>query len=452
MNVINETIERLKKSNCESDTTFFQAVQEVLHSIKPVLQRDAKYNQYRIVERLTTPDRIFKFKVVWMDDKQNIQVNTGYRVQFNNALGPYKGGLRFHPSVNAGILQFLGFEQIFKNALTGLQIGGGKGGSDFDPKGKSDNEIMNFCKAFMLELHKYIGPSIDIPAGDIGVGAREIGYLFGAYKKLKGTFEGILTGKPYEMGGSLIRPEATGYGVVYFTDEMLKKADIYDGFKNKICTVSGAGNVAMFTIEKLYAMGATPVSCSDSQGTIYDSNGVDLELLKEIKLHKRQSLKEYIKVHKDAVYTKVENYPEGGHAAWQIPCHCAFPCATQNELTLVDAKALQANGCISITEGANMPSTPEAVAYILKSNMLFAPAKAANAGGVAVSQLEMSQNAGKIKWSAAKVESMLEHIMRNICTEVHKTAIEYDVAGNYVDGANILSFKKVADAMIHEGM
>ena len=451
MSISNETIEKIRRSNCATDDTFFQAVEEVLESIKPVLDSDPIYERHSIVDRLTTPDREFKFKVVWMDDNQNIQVNTGYRVQFNNALGPYKGGLRFHPSVNSGILKFLGFEQIFKNSLTGLPIGGGKGGSDFDPKGKSDFEIMKFCSSFMTELHKYIGPRIDVPAGDIGVGAREIGYLFGEYKKITSSYEGILTGKPYMFGGSLMRPEATGYGCVYFTDEMLKFAG-KDGFKDRICTVSGAGNVALHTIEKLYALGAKPVTCTDSRGTIYDSRGVNLELLKELKLVRRVSLEEYCAVHSEAIYTKVEDYPAGGHEVWNIPCDCAFPSATQNELTKVDAQNLVDNGCISVSEGANMPSTPTAIQIIQDNGVLFAPAKAANAGGVAVSEFEMSQNASMTKWTYEKVDKMLEQTMRAICKRVHLTAEEYGVAGNYVDGANIAGFKRVADAMIAEGI
>ncbi|HIP55742.1 MAG TPA: NADP-specific glutamate dehydrogenase [Arcobacter sp.] len=451
MNFLEETINRIKKSNCSTDGTFFQAVEEVLESIQPVLDANPIYARHSIVKRLTTPDREFKFKVVWMDDNQNIQVNTGYRVQFNNALGPYKGGLRFHPSVNNGILKFLGFEQIFKNSLTGLPIGGGKGGSDFDPKGKSDFEIMKFCSAFMTELHKYIGPRIDVPAGDIGVGAREIGYLFGEYKKITSSYEGILTGKPFMFGGSLMRPEATGYGCVYFTDEMLKFAGLAD-FKDRVCTVSGAGNVALHTIEKLYALGAKPVSCTDSKGTIYDPRGVDLELLKDLKLNKRVSLEEYCTINSDAIYTKVEDYPEGGHAVWNIPCDCAFPSATQNELTLIDAQNLVKNACVSVSEGANMPSTPEAIHLMQKNGILFAPAKAANAGGVAVSEFEMSQNASMSKWTYEKVDKMLEQTMRAICKRVHLTAEEYGMDGNYVHGANIAGFKKVADAMIAEGI
>ena len=451
MNKTTQTIDNIKKSNCTTDTTFFQAVEEVIDSLKPVLDAHPEYDRHSIIERLTTPDREFKFKVTWLDDNQNIMVNTGYRVQFNNALGPYKGGLRFHPSVNSGILKFLGFEQILKNSLTGLPIGGGKGGSDFDPKGKSDFEIMKFCSAYMTELHKYIGSRIDVPAGDIGVGAREIGYLFGEYKKVTSSYDGILTGKPFMFGGSLMRPEATGYGVVYFSDEMLKYAG-KAGFKDRVCTVSGSGNVAIHTIEKLYAMGAKPVSCSDSRGTIYDSRGINLEYLKELKFKKRGSLEEYVKDHSDAVYTKVEDYPKDGHAVWEIPTECAFPCATQNELTANDAKKLVKNGCISVSEGANMPSTPEAIKIIQDSGLLFAPAKAANAGGVAVSEFEMSQNASMLKWSYEDVDKLLETTMRAICKRVHLTAKEYGVEGNYVDGANIAGFKKVADAMIAEGI
>ncbi len=451
MSVSNEIIEKIKNSNCSSDETFFQAVKEVLDSLKPVLDSDPIYKRHSIVERLITPDREFKFKVAWMDDNQNIKVNTGYRIQFNNALGPYKGGLRFHPSVNTGILKFLGFEQILKNSLTGLPIGGGKGGSDFDPKGKSNFEVMRFCSAYMTELHKYIGPRVDVPAGDIGVGAREIGYLFGEYKKITSSYEGILTGKPFMFGGSLLRPEATGYGCVYFTDEMLKYAG-KEGFKDRVCAISGAGNVAIHTIEKLYNLGAKPVTCSDSKGTIYDSRGIDLPLLKEIKLQKRASLEEYILTNSDAIYTKVEDYPKGGHEVWNIPCDCAFPSATQNELTGLDAKNLIENGCISISEGANMPSTPEAIKLFKENNILFAPAKAANAGGVTVSEFEMSQNASMSKWTYEHLDEMLEKTMRSLCKRIHLTAIDYGVEGNYEDGANIAGFKRVADAMIAEGI
>ncbi len=447
-------IAKLKNENCAEDDVFFQAMEEVLLSILPLFKSDEIYRESEknaIVRRLITPDRVIKFKVAWLDDNNEAQVNTGYRVQFNNALGPYKGGLRFHPSVNEGILKFLGFEQILKNALTGLPLGGAKGGSDFDPKGKSDFEVMKFCSAFMTELHKYIGPRTDVPAGDIGVGAREIGYLFGEYKKITSAFEGVLTGKPFFFGGSLMRPEATGYGVIYFTQKMLELEGKED-LKEKICTVSGAGNVALHAIEKLQQLGAIPVTCTDSKGTIYDPRGVNLELLKELKLEKRVSLETYCKTHSEAKYIPVSDYPEGGHAVWDIPCYAAFPCATQNELTAIDAKNLVKNGCQSVTEGANMPSTTEAVHIMLKSDMCLAPAKAANAGGVAVSGFEMSQNAAMIKWSFEEVDEKLKATMEDICENVASTAKEYGVEGNYVDGANIAGFKRVADAMMAEGI
>jgi len=445
-------IAKLKNENCAEDDVFFQAMEEVLLSILPLFESDEVYTQNKrnaIIRRLITPDRVIKFKVTWFDDNQEVQVNTGYRVQFNNALGPYKGGLRFHPSVNEGILKFLGFEQILKNALTGLPIGGGKGGSDFDPRGRSDFEIMKFCTAFMKELYQYIGPRIDVPAGDIGVGGREIGYLFSEYKKLTHSFEGVLTGKPDFFGGSLMRPEATGYGVVYFTRRMLE-LEGKETVEGKICTVSGAGNVALHAIEKLQEFGAIPVTCTDSKGTIYDERGVDLDLLKELKLKRRVSLDVYTETHPEAQYIPVSEYPEGGHAVWNIPCYAAFPCATQNELTAVDAKNLIKNGCVSVTEGANMPSTKDAVHIMLESNMCLAPAKAANAGGVATSAFEMSQNASMDKWTFDEVDAKLEAVMNNICENVAATAKEYGVAGNYVDGANIAGFKKVADAMMSE--
>jgi len=447
-------IAKLKNENCAEDDVFFQAMEEVLLSIFPLFKSDEIYDRNAknaIVRRLIIPDRVIKFKVTWMDDNNNIQVNRGFRIQFNNALGPYKGGLRFHPSVNEGVLKFLGFEQILKNALTGLPLGGAKGGSDFDPKGKSDFEIMKFCTAFMTELHRYIGPRIDVPAGDIGVGAREIGYLFGTYKKITSSFEGVLTGKPAFFGGSLMRPEATGYGVIYFTAKMLE-LEGKENLKDKICTVSGAGNVALHAIEKLQHLGAIAVTCTDSKGTIYDARGVDLPLLKKLKLEQRVSLEEYIKTHTEAKYIPVSEYPEGGHAVWNIPCFAAFPCATQNELTLVDANNLIKNGCQSVSEGANMPSTTEAVHTMLESDMCLAPAKAANAGGVAVSGFEMSQNAAMQKWTFEEVDVKLKATMEEICENVSATAKEYGVEGNYVDGANIAGFKRVADAMIAEGI
>mgnify|MGYP002630476880 FL=1 len=451
MSIAEEEIKKFEKGGCEENDVFYQAMEEVIYSIAPLLESDEKYAKNAVLERLIVPDRILKFKVTWFDDNQNIKVNSGFRVQFNNSLGPYKGGLRFHPSVNEGILKFLGFEQILKNSLTGLPLGGAKGGSDFDPKGKSDFEVMKFCSAFMTELHKYIGPRIDIPAGDIGVGAREIGFLFGEYKKITSSYEGVLTGKPYMFGGSLARPEATGYGVVYFTEKMLE-IEKQEPLKGKICTVSGSGNVALHAIEKLHQIGAIAVSCSDSGGTLYDSRGVDVELLKDLKLVRRLSLTEYLKTHPDAKYTPASEYKEDCHAVWDIPCYAAFPCATQNELSETDAQNLIANGCVSVSEGANMPSTPDAINLLLSHKVCFAPAKAANAGGVVVSSFEMSQNAAMAKWTFDEVDEKLKMTMQQICTRVALTAKDYGVEGNYVDGANIAGFKKVADAMIAEGI
>ncbi|WP_321777682.1 NADP-specific glutamate dehydrogenase [Sulfurimonas sp.] len=451
MSLAEEKIKKFESVSSEQDAIFFQAMEEVIYSIAPLLESCDIYKKNSILDRLVVPDRIFKFKVTWLNDQNEIMVNTGYRVQFNNALGPYKGGLRFHPSVNEGILKFLGFEQILKNALTGLPIGGAKGGSDFDPKGKSDFEVMKFCSSFMTELHKYIGPRIDVPAGDIGVGAREIGYLFGEYKKITSSFEGVLTGKPFMFGGSLMRPEATGYGVIYFTQTMLEMEN-KESLEGKICTVSGAGNVAIHAIEKLLHIGAIPVSCSDSRGTIYDTRGIDLALLKEIKLEKRGSLEEYVKTFPEAKYIPVNDYPQGAHAVWDIPCYAAFPCATQNELNELDAQNLIVNGCVSVSEGANMPSTPTAISNFLSHKVCFAPAKAANAGGVAVSEFEMAQNASMSHWTFEEVDTKLKNVMQQICKRVALTAKDYGVEGNYVDGANIAGFKKVADAMIAEGI
>ncbi|MFZ9659557.1 MAG: NADP-specific glutamate dehydrogenase [Arcobacteraceae bacterium] len=451
MSIITETIERIKLSNCATDSTFFQAVREVLESINPLIEADPKYQENSIIKRLVVPDRQIQFKVSWLDDKNEIQVNNGYRIQFNNALGPYKGGLRFHPSVNSGILKFLGFEQILKNSLTGVAIGGAKGGSDFDPKGKSDREVMKFCRSFMEELYKYIGATVDVPAGDIGVGAREIGYLYGAYKSFTSKSEGSLTGKPLFFGGSLMRTEATGYGVVYFASEMLK-IEKKSTLENKICTVSGSGNVAIYTIEKLRQLGAIPVTCSDSTGFVYDKNGIDSELLKVLKFQKRTSLEEYKKTYHHAVFTKIEDYQEDSHGVWSIPCFAAFPCATQNELTEIDAQNLIANGVQIVTEGANMPTTPEATVLFQKEGILFAPAKAANAGGVAVSGFEMSQNASMDTWTTEHVDSKLKETMRQISQNVSQTASFYGHDKNYVIGANIAGFKKVADAMIAEGI
>jgi len=451
MNFIEKTLTLLKKSNCPSDSNFFQAVKEVLESIEPLIKSNPKYEKYSIIEQLITPNRQIQFKVCWFDDKGKVQVNNAYRIQFNNALGPYKGGLRFHPSVNSDILKFLAFEQIFKNSLTGLQIGGAKGGSDFNPKGKSDSEIMRFCKAFMLELYKYIGARVDVPAGDIGVGSREIGYLYGAYKQLTSSYEGVLTGKPEFLGGSLLRPQATGYGVVYFTRKLLELT-ANETLEGKICTVSGSGNVAIYTIEKLTEMGATVVSCSDSHGSIYDKRGLHLELLKEIKFEKRGSLEEYANAYPSVEYVKVEDYPKDGHYVWTIPSYVAIPCATQNEVTLNDAKILAKNKTTILVEGANMPSTADAMQFLQKSDVIFAPAKAANAGGVAVSEFEMAQNASMQKYSSEKVDQMLKDTMENICENIHSTAIRCNVEGNYVDGANIAGFQRVADAMIAQGI
>ena len=428
---------------------FYQASEEVLHTLLPLLEEEPKYIEHNILRRIVIPERTIIFRVVWIDDGGRPQTNLGYRVQFSSSLGPYKGGLRFHPSVNLGIIKFLGFEQIFKNALTGLSIGGAKGGSNFDPKGKSDNEVMRFTQAFMNELYRHIGQTHDVPAGDIGVGAREIGYLFGQYKKLTGRFEGILPGKNLRGGGSNTRTEATGYGSVYFAENILNQNGME--IKGKTCTVSGAGNVAIYTIEKLRSMGAVPVTCSDSKGTIHHPSGINVETLKAIKEVGRGSLEEYAKLHTDATYIPLHSYPEGGHAVWSVPCDVAFPSATQNELTLVDAKNLVKNGCKLVNEGANMPTTPDAIAYLQEHGVFFGPAKAANAGGVAVSQLEMAQNASMEHWSFAEVDAKLYEIMRNIFRTAHHTAEAYGSPGNLMVGANIAGFKKVADAMIDQG-
>ena len=428
---------------------FYQASEEVLHSLVPLLEKDDRYLKYNILERIVVPERSIIFRVNWVDDAGVIQTNLGYRVQFNSSIGPYKGGLRFHPSVNLGIVKFLGFEQIFKNALTGLQIGGAKGGSNFDPKGKSDNEIMRFCQAFMSELYKHIGNQKDVPAGDIGVGAREIGYLFGQYKKLTGEFEGVLTGKGINWGGSQARKQATGYGSVYFAENFLAMYE--KDLKGKICAVSGSGNVATYTIEKLYDFGALPVTCSDSKGMIYHKSGIDLALLKSVKEVAHDSLEAYAALHPDAEYIAVADYPENGHAVWHIPCEIAFPSATQNELTLTDAKALVKNGCFLINEGANMPTTPEAVRYLKEHHILYAPGKAANAGGVATSQLEMSQNASMQQWGFEEVDIKLRLIMKNIFKTAYETSVEFGCEGDLLVGANIAGFRKVADSMIDQG-
>jgi len=445
---IEEILEYIKESSPGQDE-FYQATQEVLYSLKPLLDSDKRYLEQNILDRIVVPERTIIFRINWIDDAGKIQTNVGYRVQFNSAIGPYKGGLRFHPSVNLGIVKFLGFEQIFKNSLTGLQIGGAKGGSNFNPKGKSDNEIMKFCQAFMSELYKHIGKHKDVPAGDIGVGAREIGFLFGQYKKLTGEFEGVLTGKGLNWGGSKARKEATGYGSVYFAENFL---NVYEKtLKGKRCAVSGSGNVAIYTIEKLYELGAIPISCSDSRGTIYHKDGINLKALKAIKEIHHASLEEYATVDCECTYIPVAHYPKGGHAVWHLACDVAFPSATQNELTVIDAQKLKENGCILINEGANMPTTAEALEFIRESEMLFSPGKAANAGGVATSQLEMSQNASMAQWSFKEVDMKLQTIMKNIFTTAYNTSKEFGLEGDLVTGANIAGFRKVADSMIEQG-
>ncbi len=443
MSYVDEVLERVIAKN-PAEPEFHQAVKEVLNSLRPVIEANEEvYRKEALLERLTEPDRQFKFRVPWVDDKGQVQVNTGYRVQFNNSIGPYKGGLRLHPSVNLGIIKFLGFEQIFKNSLTGLPIGGGKGGSDFDPKGKSDREIMAFCQSFMTELCKYIGADTDVPAGDIGTGAREIGYMFGQFKRIRGTYEGVLTGKGLTYGGSLARTEATGYGLLYFTEEMLKSngSDI----KGKTVCVSGSGNVAIYATEKAQQLGAKVVTVSDSTGWVYDPEGIDVALLKEVKEVKRARLTEYAAARPSAQYHE-------GRGVWTIKCDVALPCATQNELLLEDAKALVANGCMAVAEGANMPTTLEATEYLQQNKVLFAPGKAANAGGVATSALEMSQNSERLSWTFEEVDSKLKNIMVNIFHNLDDAAKRYGKEGDYVAGANIAGFEKVANAMMAQGV
>ena len=449
MSYAQRVIEGLKQKYA-SEPVFLQAVEEVLMTLQPLLDKDAKYEKYKILERITEPERIISFRVEWVDDKGEIQVNRGYRVQYNSAIGPYKGGLRFHPSVNLGILKFLGFEQIFKNSQTGLAIGGGKGGSDFDPKGKSETEVMRFCQAFMTELHRHIGATIDVPAGDIGVGGREVGYMFGQFKRLTRSYEGVLTGKNLLFGGSLARTEATGYGAVYFAQNMLE--DRGESLEGKVCAVSGAGNVATYCCEKLLQLGAKPVTVSDSRGMIYDPEGIKVDVLKQVKEVERASLTRYAELVPTAKHTPVAEYPEGRNAVWSVSCFAAFPCATQNELNLADAKALLANGCKCVAEGANMPSTLEAVHAFLEAGIAYGPAKAANAGGVATSQLEMQQNAGMQSWTFETVDGKLKDIMGNIYKNAAETAKEFGQPGNLVLGANIAGFRKVADAMIAQGV
>ena len=443
MAYVDEIIDLIVKENPD-EPEFHQAVKEVLESLRVVIEEnEEQYRKDALLERLVNPERQIKFRVPWIDDNGQVQVNTGYRVQFNSAIGPYKGGLRFHPSVNVGIIKFLGFEQIFKNSLTGLPIGGGKGGSNFDPKGKSDREIMAFCQSFMTELSKHIGADTDVPAGDIGVGGREIGYLFGQYKRLRNLYEGVLTGKGLTFGGSLARTEATGYGLLYFANAMLKANG--ETLEGKTVIMSGAGNVAIYAIEKAIQLGAKPVTCSDSTGWIYDPEGIDVELLKEIKEVRRERLTAYAEARPSAEYHE-------GKGVWTIKADVAFPCATQNELDIDDAKTLVENGVIAVAEGANMPTTLEATNYLIENGVLFSPGKASNAGGVATSALEMSQNSQRLSWTFEEVDGRLKTIMEDIFANVDAAAKDYGFEKNYVVGANIAGFLKVVDAMNAQGI
>ncbi|UCD94849.1 MAG: NADP-specific glutamate dehydrogenase [Candidatus Zixiibacteriota bacterium] len=446
MNQYLQTMMEKVKAKNPAEPEFHQAVHEVLESLEPVLGKHPEYVEARIIERIVEPERVILFRVPWVDDKGIVQVNKGFRVEFNSAIGPYKGGLRFHPSVNLGILKFLGFEQVFKNSLTTLPMGGGKGGSDFDPKGKSDNEVMRFCQSFMTELCRHIGPNTDVPAGDIGVGGREIGFLFGQYKRIKNAFEGVLTGKGLNWGGSLIRPEATGYGTVYFAEEALNTKG--ESIKGKKVAVSGSGNVAQYATEKVNHLGGKVLTLSDSTGYIVDEDGVDAEKLQfvfELKNVRRGRIREYTEKFKSAKYFE-------GIGVWNVPVHVALPCATQNELDGKDAETLLKNGCLCVAEGANMPSTPEAAEHFIEKKILYGPGKAANAGGVAVSGLEMSQNSMRTGWTREEVDRRLQGIMKSIHTACKETSEEYGHAGNYVVGANIAGFVKVADAMLDQGV
>lgn len=443
MSYVDEIIDLVVEKN-PAQPEFHQAVKEVMESLRVVVEaNEEKYRKDALLERMINPERQIIFRVPWVDDKGQVQVNTAYRVQFNSAIGPYKGGLRLHPSVNLGIIKFLGFEQIFKNSLTGLPIGGGKGGSDFDPKGKSDREVMAFCQSFMTELTKYVGADTDVPAGDIGTGAREIGYMYGQYKRLTGLYEGVLTGKGLTYGGSLARKEATGYGLLYITEEMLKSNGT--SLEGKTIAVSGSGNVAIYAIEKAQQLGGKPVTCSDSTGWVYDPDGIDVELLKEIKEVKRARLTEYAAARPNAEYHE-------GKGVWSVKVDVALPCATQNELHLEDAKQLVANGCVAVCEGANMPTTMEATEYLQENGVWFVPGKAANAGGVATSALEMSQNSERLSWTFEEVDGKLQQIMVNIFRNLDKAAKDYGMEGNYVAGANIAGFLKVAEAMTAQGI
>ena len=443
MSYVDEIMQRVVSQN-PGQPEFHQAVHEVLESLRVVIEKnEAAYRRDALLERLTTPERCILFRVPWVDDQGQVQVNNAYRIQFNGAIGPYKGGMRFHPSVNLSIMKFLAFEQTFKNSLTGLPIGGGKGGSDFDPKGKSDREIMAFCQSLINELYKYIGADTDVPAADIGVGAREVGYMFGQYKRLRGVYEGVFTGKGLSYGGSLARTQATGYGLLYLVDEMLKCNG--RSLKDKTVVVSGAGNVATYAIEKAWQLGAKPVTCSDSTGWIYDPDGIDVATLIEVKQVKRARLTEYAKLRPNSVYHE-------GKGVWSTPCDVALPCATQNELLLDDAKMLVANGCFAVAEGANMPTTLDATKYLQDNGILFCPGKASNAGGVATSALEMTQNSERLSWSFEEVDAKLKDIMVNIFHNLDNAAKEYGMEGNYVAGANIAGFMKVANAMQAQGI
>ena len=443
MSYVDEILERVKKQN-PHEPEFNQAVTEVLESLRPVIEKnEEKYRRDALLERLTVPERVILFRIPWVDDKGQVQVNNGYRVQFNSAIGPYKGGMRFHPSVNLSILKFLGFEQTFKNSLTGLPIGGGKGGTDFDPKGKSDREVMAFCQSLMNELYRHIGADTDVPAGDIGVGAREVAYMFGQYKRLQNVYTGVFTGKGLSFGGSLARTQATGYGLLYLTQEMLKCNG--HSLEGKTVVVSGSGNVATYAIEKAWQLGAKPVTCSDSTGWVYDPDGIDVATLIEVKQKMRARLTEYAKRRPNCVYHE-------GKGVWTTPCDVALPCATQNELLIDDAKALVANGCFAVAEGANMPTSLDATKYLQDNGVLFCPGKASNAGGVATSALEMTQNSERLSWSFEEVDAKLQTIMVNIFHNLDKAAKEYGMEGNYVAGANIAGFLKVADAMQAQGI
>ena len=439
---VQKVYDGLKARNA-NETEFLQAAYEILTSLSPVFDKHPEYEKAGLLDRFVEPERVVLFRVPWIDDKGQVQVNRGYRVQFNSAIGPYKGGLRLHPSVNLSVIKFLGFEQILKNSLTGLPIGGGKGGSDFDPKGKSDNEVMRFCQSFMTELYRYIGKDVDVPAGDIGVGGREIGYLYGQYKRITGLYEGVLTGKGLTYGGSLARTEATGYGLCYFLNAMLKRNGL--SAEGKRVVISGSGNVAIYACQKITQMGAKVVAMSDSNGYIVDENGINLDVVKQIKEVERGRIREYAQRVPGSVYT------EGCRQIWTVPCDIALPCATQNELDLEGAKALVKNGVIAVAEGANMPSTLDATSYLQENNVLFGPAKAANAGGVATSALEMSQNSMRLSWSFDEVDARLKGIMENIFANVDAAAKEYGSEGNYVVGANIAGFLKVAGAMMAQG-